>query len=182
MRLERGTLLLAGVVLAAGCGDVPTGGDLSTAPGPIFSVGSGPPMEAVMSVGAEDVGNPNKPPTHPSAHARDRMRPGTVVISRGGTVTFDVGAIHQVAIYGDGIGPDDIEVGPGTLEDSPIPGPFPPDFIIDDPAERIYLGPAISFSGHTTSFTFDEPGRYLVICTVTPHFVANDMYGWVIVK
>lgn len=140
-------------------------------------------MEAVMDVGAKAVGNPNKPPTHPSAHAKDRMRPGTVVISRGGTVTFRVGAVHQVAVYDEGVVPADVEVSPATLEDWPGP-PFPiPDFVIDDGQDRIFLGPSLSFfGGHTTSFTFEEPGRYLVICTVTPHFVENDMYGWVIVK
>ena len=30
--------------------------------------------------------------------------------------------------------------------------------------------------------TFSVPGRYLVICNFLPHFVDNDMYGWVIVQ
>ena len=29
---------------------------------------------------------------------------------------------------------------------------------------------------------FESPGRYLVICTLLPHFVGAKMYGWVIVK
>jgi hypothetical protein len=32
-----------------------------------------------------------------------------------------------------------------------------------------------------TGVEFDEPGRYLVICAVLPHFNVG-MYGWVEVK
>ena len=44
--------------------------------------------------------------------------------------------------------------------------------------------PASSGAGGSTSpsFTFTEPGRYLVICTFLPHFADAQMYGWVIVK
>jgi plastocyanin len=31
------------------------------------------------------------------------------------------------------------------------------------------------------SYTFTEPGRYLVICTFFPHFNVG-MYGWVVVR
>ena len=52
----------------------------------------------------------------------------------------------------------------GLLASSPIPfggfqGPWTPD-----------------------SDTFEEPGRYLVLCNVTPHVVFGKMYGWVNVK
>jgi hypothetical protein len=30
--------------------------------------------------------------------------------------------------------------------------------------------------------TFSTPGRYLIICNVTPHFAVDHMYGWVDVK
>lgn len=142
------------------------------------------PLLAVMNFGNKDVGSPFPPPSgHDSSyHAKDKIRPGTVVIAAGGQVTFEVGAVHQVAIYEAGTTPDDIEVSPATLETSPGPA-FIPDFVINNPDGRIFLGPALSFfSGHQTSFTFSTPGRYLVICTVTPHFVDARMYAWVIVK
>lgn len=140
----------------------------------------GPPASAVMEFGRE-IGA-DKPPTHPTFHARDRVRPHTVVIRAGGTVHFDVAPVHQVGIYEDGTRPVDIEVSPSTLEPSPAPL-FLPDFVIDDPEGRIGLGPGLSFSsGHEWSYTFPEPGRYLVICTVTPHFVEAKMYGYVHVK
>ena len=34
----------------------------------------------------------------------------------------------------------------------------------------------------TPAGTFDQRGRYLIICTTAPHFVEADMFGWVIVK
>jgi hypothetical protein len=30
--------------------------------------------------------------------------------------------------------------------------------------------------------TFDQPGTYLVICAIVPHFVEAKMYAWVVVK
>lgn len=66
------------------------------------------------------------------------------------------------------------------LEDSGIPD-FPP--IINSPANRIAHG-NLTLPGPDVPFTwtFEEPGRYLVICEVLPHFAVNGMYGWVIVK
>jgi plastocyanin len=143
---------------------------------------SGPPALAVMGFGA-DVGSPF-PPTaghDGSYHASDRIRPNAVVISAGGTVTFEVGPAHQVAVYDDGVSPEAIEVSPATLEPAPELGI--PDFVINDADGRIGLGPALSFfGGHVWSFTFEKPGRYLVICTIAPHFLGSKMYGWVIVK
>ena len=56
---------------------------------------------------------------------------------------------------------------------------------VNDPNGRIALGPAPA-PGDTMyespPGTFDQPGRYLVICNVTRHFTNDDMYGWVIVQ
>jgi hypothetical protein len=30
--------------------------------------------------------------------------------------------------------------------------------------------------------TFDEPGKYLIVCTVVPHFTLAKMYAWVVVR
>ena len=142
------------------------------------------PLLAVVSFGDKEVGSPFPPPSgHDSSfHAKDKIRPKTVVIGAGGQVIFEVGPVHQVAIYENGTTPDDVEVSPATLEPSPGPALIP-DFVINDPDGRIFLGPAMSFfGGHQTSFTFSSPGRYLVICTVTPHFIDAGMYAWVIVK
>jgi plastocyanin len=102
------------------------------------------------------------------------------VVSVDGEVTFEVAAFHKLAIYDDGTRPEDIDV--SLLEEPSTPFPFP--MLIDDPTNRIVRlgdlevnGPAVNLA-----FTFDEPGRYLVICEVLPHFTDNGMYGWVIVK
>ena len=124
------------------------------------------PSTAVMVLGNPDAGTPYPPQTHDqSLHGKDRMIPGTVVIDAGGTVTFQVNRGHRVAIYDDGTRPEDIVVGTG-------PG-------VSDPTNRLALQPAPT---PTYSYTFQEPGRYLVICAITRHFVVANMYGWVIVR
>lgn len=126
----------------------------------------GPSSSAVMVVGNPDAGTDYPPQTHDeSLHAKDRMIPGTVVISAGGTVTFRVHRGHRVAIYDDGTRPEDITVGTG---------PF-----VLDPVNRLALQPGPT---PTYSYTFNKPGRYLVICAIRRHFVVANMYGWVIVR
>jgi plastocyanin len=148
----------------------------------------GPPSSAVMRFGNNSAGSPFDPGSghDRSNHARDNLIPSTVVISAGGTVTFLVEPVHQVAIYAPGTEPEDIRLIPGVTLFPYVgpPGPpFIPNFLIDEPVNRIFLGPPISFvAGHQTSFTFHAPGLYLVICSVTPHFAVNKMYGWVRVK
>ena len=148
---------------------------------PALPAFAGPPMSAEVQFGREHVGTEFFPPGEHDAsfHAKDQLQPRTVVISAGGTVTFNVGPFHKIAIYGPGIGPDDIDV--DLLEPPGTPFDFPP--IINDPEGRIARGDLV-MPGPPVPFgwTFDEPGRYFVICEVLPHFVSADMYGWVIVK
>ena len=146
---------------------------------------AGAPAEAVVRFGNPDAGTERFGPTHPSAHAVDNIIPNTVVIRAGGTVTFDVVAPHLVAIYEPGTTPDDIRLIPGvTLFDhvGPPGPPFIPNFYIDEPNGRLFLDPAPAFGPpHSVQYTFDAPGRYLVICVIAPHF-ALKMYAWVEVK
>lgn len=142
---------------------------------------SGPPSTATVQFGRNELGSPFPPPEEhdASTHAKDALQPRTVVISAGGTVTFSVASFHKIAIYEPGTTPDEIDT--TLLEPSGAPFPFPP--IINDPTGRITRG-ALALPGPDVAFswTFDEPGRYLVICEVLPHFAAMGMYGWVIVK
>lgn len=89
-------------------------------------------------------------------------------------MTFEVEGHHQVAVYEAGTTPDDITV-----------PPFPPNFFINDLGGRLALGPETP-PGPTTFTpspgTFATPGRYLILCNITPHFARFNMYGWVIVK
>jgi plastocyanin len=125
-----------------------------------------PGSGALMEFGNPQAGTPYPPQVHDqSLHGKDRVIPGTVVIDAGQKVTFRVYSGHRVAIYKSGTRPEDITVGPG---------PF-----VLDPTNRMALQAAPVPS---LSWTFAQPGRYLVICAITRHFVVAKMYGWVIVR
>lgn len=142
--------------------------------------GSGPPGHAVVEFGRTQQGTDFFPPgSHDASFkAKDAVRPRVVVISAGGTVDFIVAAAHMFALYEPGITPADIDV--SLVEPPGTPFPFPP--LINDPAGRIYRGPLHFGPPTTISWTFEEPGKYLVICQVLPHFVDANMYAWVEVK
>lgn len=137
----------------------------------------------VVQVGREHVGSPFPPGSghDASSHAKDAIRPRTTVIRAGTTVRFVVMPAHTAAVYEPGVTPDDID-----LSNLTFPGPpgFPP--VIDDPVGRLdrtdlnlnfATGDPIELE-----VTFEEPGRYLVICEVLPHFVQAKMYAWIDVK
>ena len=138
---------------------------------------------AEVEFGIEEgkVGTNFPPATHDgSFHAFDKIRPRTVTIARGGSVTFEVYPLHQPAVFEPGTHPEDID----TSQTEPIPV-FPVLERITDDDGRIALAPDQSFvetEWTTPPGTFDEPGKYLVICTTLVHFVEAKMYGWVIVK
>jgi plastocyanin len=100
-----------------------------------------------------------------------------VVIDRGGTVTFEVAAgAHQIAIYEPGTEPEDIN----TAVLIPLcPGPTPR--VINDATNRVALITHVCGSDWQAQYTFNTPGRYLVICAFLPHFNVG-MYGWVEVR
>jgi plastocyanin len=113
-----------------------------------------------------------------SANAQFNLVPRTAVVAAGGTVTFTVGipgatgnniVPHQVAVCGLGVGLDDVV----DTDLTTVP--------INDPDCPV-VGPAPPSPSATVSKQFDEPGRYLVICNLRPHFTEFKMYGWVNVK
>lgn len=146
----------------------------------------GLPSTAVVTFGRTGVGSPFDPPVghDASGHSYDKILPHTVNIAAGGSVTFNLAPFHAVAIYDDGTQPGDVTISPATLDDLPVP--FIPDFIINDPTNRIALGPPLNPGAATTwttpPGTFDEPGTYLVICAVLPHFASSRMYAFVKVQ
>jgi hypothetical protein len=134
---------------------------------------------ATVQFGRPDTGSPFPPPSghDQSSNAKDNMVPRTVVISQGGSVTFEIAGLHQPAIYEAGTTPSDI---------TPTTDPTPPPGRVNDSNGRLVLGP-LNAPPATTNWTspagtFDQPGRYLVICNILPHFANFNMYGWVIVK
>jgi hypothetical protein len=103
-----------------------------------------------------------------------------VVIQAGGSVTFEIYPLHQPAVYAPGTRPEDIDTG----ETEPIPV-LPALTRITDSTNRLALAPDQTFTEKewtTPPGTFNEPGRYLVICATTVHFVGANMHMWVIVK
>lgn len=137
-------------------------------------VAAGPDSSATVRFGNPDAGSPFPPPTFEhdsSSNARDNLIPRTSVISAGGTVTFAVDGFHWPMIYRPGTTPDDIVV-----------PQFPPrtNIFINDRGGSFVAGAPGAVSW--TSPALSTPGRYLVLCNVTPHFAFFNMYGWVIVK
>jgi plastocyanin len=133
-----------------------------------IAVVSALPDSATMRFGNLELGSGlNNPPVSfhdNSFRAQDTIFPGSVVIAAGGSVDFEIEGFHQVAIYEPGVAPRDIEI-VGT----------PP--FVNDPDGRVFLG-----GMSDEQVTFDEPGKYLVICNVAPHFEEASMWGWVMVK
>ena len=140
-------------------------------------------LSATVEFGRDDLGSPFPPDSghDASGHSRDSVFPREVVIDKGGTVTFLMGAsgVHEVAIYQPGTKPDDINT---SLLDPPAPT-CPPVPTINDPNHRIAIVSDQVCEGGSPAptWTFTTPGRYLVICTFLPHF-QTGMYGWVTVR
>ena len=119
----------------------------------------------------------------PSANHHELI-PHNARIKAGGYVNFIISGLHVVVIYDDGTRPEDINT--GLL----VPGPrFGPP-IINDPNRRVYRGidpvissgpPPIVNLDRVEVVHFENPGRYLVICGVLPHFL-EGMFGYVTVS
>lgn len=153
---------------------------------------SGPQATATVSFGAWVTGIdrfPNRgaaPGLPNNAHV---LIPNEVQIRAGGTVNFIIAGFHLVTVYGDGTQPEDIDI-TDTVPATVPPGPP----MINDSTNRVYRGidpttlPLLRGPAQGPSqpvlqdrvevVQFSEPGRYLVICGVLPHFIGN-MYGWV---
>jgi plastocyanin len=107
------------------------------------------------------------------------LTPTIAKIRAGGTVNFIIGGLHVVAVYDDGTKRGDIDT---TILVPNRPPMTPP--IIDDSEDRIYRGldpfllPPGAQQDRVEVVHFDDPGTYLVICAVLPHF-QEGMYGFV---
>lgn len=153
---------------------------------------SGPLATATVSFGAWASGVDRFPNLGQTPTLRNNVHaliPNEVQIKAGGTVNFIVSGFHQVVVYGDGTRPDDIDTSdtvPSTIQ------PGPP--LINDANNRVFRGidpsvlPALQgppqgpaqpvLQDRVEAVQFAEPGQYLVICGVLPHFLGG-MYGYV---
>jgi hypothetical protein len=136
------------------------------------------PVSVTVSFGA---GLNTAQPGNPANH---HVLPGRIHVKAGGVVNFAVAGFHQIFIYTPGKRPGDV-----------IPNADPMALFINDTQDLYYQGilpaggpppgiPATTNPSNAVnrieSVSFSEPGRYLVICNVAPHF-ADGMWAWIIV-
>lgn len=147
--------------------------------GPVATASSA--ATATMQFGQPNVGSdyPPAPPHDQSAHAKDNVVPRTVVIDKGGKVTFNTFGVHQIGIYAPGTEPEDIDT--SDLVQMPANCPAFAPLLIDDDTNRVASYTHACGGPWSVERQFDEPGKYLVICAFLPHFEVQ-MYGWVIVR
>jgi hypothetical protein len=115
-------------------------------------------------------------PLAPNVHA---LLPRTATIKAGGSVNFIVAGFHQIAVYAPGTKPSDIN----TSVLLPIPMAPPEVGLIDDSNNRLFRGidprvPTVP-QDRVEVVHFGRRGLYLVICTVSVHFINDNMFGWV---
>jgi len=106
-----------------------------------------------------------------------QMIPYQVSIKAGGSVAFVISGLHQILVYGPDVLPQSINaqlIRPSTGTPSGTP-------LINDAANRVYAGldPTTQPRERSEVVNFHAEGKYLVICGVQPHFVSDQMYGWV---
>lgn len=158
------------------------------------------PPRRIVTVGFGAGMNTNIP-GNPANH---HVIPDTVRVNVGDVVNFAVAGFHIIRVYGNGVKLADVKaVIPDECEINPIPpatfpstcGP-PPVPVVPAGALKVYYnginglvspqpGPPFALpspaSNRVETVSFLEPGRFLVICAVLPHF--NDkMYAWIEVR
>lgn len=146
---------------------------------------NGPLSSVTVAFGQWPVGSVTAPvdrmalPTAPPAPNGHLVIPHTATIKAGGTINYVIAGFHQLAVYAPGKQPTDVNT--STL--LPIAGAPPFIGLIDDPAGRLFrsLDPRLNPANQdrVEVVTFGEPGLYLVICTVSIHFINDHMFGWV---
>jgi hypothetical protein len=127
------------------------------------------------------------PPPGPPPGNGHLVIPHEVTIKVGGTVNFVIAGLHQIIVYAPGTKPEHIAVGL-TRPTQGVPPGVP---LINDPQNRLYAGPdpstihggpptpTLPLLDRVEAVQFTRRGTHLVICGVLPHFVNDNMYGWV---
>jgi plastocyanin len=141
------------------------------------SVDSGPLSTATVSFGSWLTPLDRFTAVPPPSANNHEMTPQIATIKAGGTVNFIISGLHQVIVYDNGTQPGDIDATQLTPPAPPLPQ------LITDPNNRIYRGldPRPLFPttlDRVEVVNFANPGTYLVICGVLPHFQVG-MYGFV---
>jgi len=159
------------------------------------------PPRRIVTVGFGAGMNTNQPGNPLNHH----VVPEIVRVNVGDVVNFAVAGFHIIRVYGDGVKLSDVKaVIPDECEINPIPpatfpatcGPagLPP--VVPAGTLNVYYnginglvspqpGPPFALPSPATNrvetVSFLQPGSFLVICAVLPHF--NDkMYAWIEVR
>ena len=104
------------------------------------------------------------------------VAPYNVKIKAGGSVNFIISGVHLLLVYAPGTTME-------SINENAVEGVNLPTFpgFINDPNNRVYRGVdprAPTPLDRVEVVSFAEPGRYLVVCGVIPHFLAT-MSGYV---
>jgi plastocyanin len=140
----------------------------------------------------------------PGNSANHHVIPDTIRVNVGDVVNFSVAGLHIMRVYGNGVKLSDVKAQiPDECEVNPLPpATFPPQCgappvpVVSPGSLSVYYqginplvspqpGPPFAQASAATNrveaVSFLDPGRYLVICAVLPHF--NDgMYAWIEVR
>ena len=137
----------------------------------------GPLSNATVSFGAWMTSPPldRFPDLSAGLPNRHELIPQVAKIKAGGSVNFIISGFHQVIVYDDGTQPGDINRNLTVLPTVPVGV-----VLINDPNRRIYRGldPSLQPRDRVEVLHFANPGTYLVICGVRPHF-NQGMFGFV---
>jgi len=181
------TTLLASAVLLVSCNrSEPTGPNRSLVAASSagnFALTAESSDAATVRFGLANIGSGFPAPSghDRSGHANDTMVPGTVVIDKGGIVTFEIVNPHQISIYGPGKRPEDVDASIRAAMPAGCPNPGGNGLITDPVGLVASWANPCNQPRLPITFQFNQPGRYLVICSFNPHFQIG-MYGWVIVR
>lgn len=121
----------------------------------------------------------------PGNPANHHVVPERIKVKAGGVVNFVVAGFHQIFVYNPGRGPGDIVVPPAGLFINDLAGLYyqgPAPNVAPPPNLSLALNPAgapVLAQNRVESISFDQPGRYLVICNVRGHFLDGM---WAIVE
>jgi hypothetical protein len=162
--------------------------------------GQAQPERRIVTVGF-GAGLNTAQPGNPANH---HIIPDTIRINVGDIVNFTVAGLHYIRVYGNGVRLSDVKAPiPDECEVNPVPpATFPPQCgappvpLVSAGTLTVYYegispfvspqpGPPFAQASAATNrvepVTFLQPGRYLAICAILPHF--NDkMYAWVEVR
>jgi hypothetical protein len=142
----------------------------------------GPLASATVSFGQWRTDPPTNrfPNVSPRAANQHLLIPYMPTIKAGGSVNFVIAGTHQVLVYEPGTQTRDISIAV-TVPFTNNPSGNPDLKLIDDPVNRVYRGldPSLQPPDRVEVVTFAGRGTYLVICGFFPHFVTDNMHGFV---